>query len=201
MITPDTTPHAQQPLSLDPVCAAALRCFVVNGFHGTSIRQIAAEANLSVPGIYHHYPSKSAILEQLCTISMDSLLSALHHTLRTEGTTIERFEHLVSCLIEFHAEYQDLAFVTYSEIRSLPPEARETHLRQRREVQALVTELVEQGVAEGVFGTAHPRPAARAITNICLGVAQWYRPDGSLSVDTTVEVVTEICRDTVAYAR
>ena len=48
-----------------PVQGAALRCFARAGYHGTSIRSIATEANLSVPGLYHHWPSKQAILQAL----------------------------------------------------------------------------------------------------------------------------------------
>ncbi len=169
-------------LKVDPICAAALRCFVVSGFHGTTIRQIAAEAGLSVPGIDHHYESKSAILVALCELAMDQLLQASRLAVASGTTTLERFEHLTSCLIQFHAEYGEIAFVTYSEIRSLPPEAREEHLQARRDEQALVTEVVERGVAESIFATQNPTEAARAISTLCLGLSQWYRPGGPMSV-------------------
>ncbi|NLB46361.1 MAG: TetR/AcrR family transcriptional regulator [Microbacteriaceae bacterium] len=197
-MTPNYLP---QPLSIDPICAAALRCFTVSGFHGTSIRQIAAEAGLSVPGIYHHFPSKAAILVALCDIAMDGLLAASHESLQRGTTTLERFEHLVGCLIQFHAEYGDIAFVTYSEIRSLPEGAREKHLEQRREEQALVTEVVERGVSEGLFTTPHPRESARAISTLCLGVSQWYRPSGPMPVNELVRVYLDICKDTVRIVR
>ena len=41
------SPHT---MPIDPICLAALRCFAVSGFHGTSIRQIAAEAALADNG-------------------------------------------------------------------------------------------------------------------------------------------------------
>lgn len=188
-------------LKIDQICAAALRCFVVSGFHGTTIRQIAAEAGLSVPGVYHHYQSKSAILVALCELAMDELLTASRQAVASGTTTLERFERLATCLIQFHAEYGEIAFVSYSEIRSLPSEAREAHLQARRDEQALVTEVVEQGVAEGIFATHHPLEAARAISTLCLGISQWYRPGGPMSVPELVEVYLEICKDTVRMAR
>lgn len=186
-------------IPLDPICSAALRCFTVNGFHGTSIRQIAAEAELSVPGIYHHYPSKSAILEKISDTAMVELLKASRRALASGTNTLEQFEQLVSCLIQFHATYQDIAFVSYSEIRSLPPEEREHHLEQRRQEQALITGIVVQGAAEGLFTTSVPHHAARAITNICMGVSQWYRPGGTESVEDLIGIFTTICLDTVGY--
>lgn len=188
-------------LKIDPICAAALRCFVVSGFHGTTIRQIAAETGLSVPGIYHHYESKSAILVTLGELAMDALLKASRQAVASGSTALERFEHLASCLIQFHAEYGEIAFVTYSEIRSLPPAAREAHIEARRQEQALVTEVVEQGVAEGVFATQNPLEAARAISTLCLGLSQWYHPGGKMTVNELVEVYLEICKDTVRVVR
>ena len=82
-------------MPIDPICLAALRCFAVSGFHGTSIRQIAAEAGLSVPGLYHHYPSKGAILVALCEAAMRELLTASRAAIAAGSTTLERFERLV----------------------------------------------------------------------------------------------------------
>lgn len=48
---------------------AALRCFLKLGYHGTSVRDIAAAANLSLGAVYTWYPDKlslfSAVLERL----------------------------------------------------------------------------------------------------------------------------------------
>ncbi len=47
--------------SQERVLLAALECFVERGYHGTTIRQIANRAGVSVPGLYHHYASKLAL--------------------------------------------------------------------------------------------------------------------------------------------
>src|SRR5690606_25412480 len=45
------------PSTLPKPLEAALEAFAERGYDGTSIREIAARAGLSVPGLYHHYPS------------------------------------------------------------------------------------------------------------------------------------------------
>ncbi|MEV0761776.1 TetR/AcrR family transcriptional regulator [Nocardia sp. NPDC050435] len=40
----------------------ALKSFAENGFHGSSIADIAALCGLSQPGLLHHFPSKAALL-------------------------------------------------------------------------------------------------------------------------------------------
>jgi AcrR family transcriptional regulator len=47
---------------------AAERLFLEQGFHGTSMRQIAQEAGgIAVGGIYNHFPSKEAIFQALAS--------------------------------------------------------------------------------------------------------------------------------------
>lgn len=65
---------------------AALRCFLKLGYHGSSVRDIAAAAKLSLGAVYTYFPDKlslfSAVLERL---SADFLLgdSKLRHYLAT----------------------------------------------------------------------------------------------------------------------
>ena len=49
---------------------AAIRLFVERGVDGTSIRQIAKEAGISVGALYNHYPSKEdmALTRYLATV-------------------------------------------------------------------------------------------------------------------------------------
>lgn len=187
-------------LELSQISRAALDCFVETGYHGTTTRQIAKAAHLSVPGVYHHYASKHEILVDISEQAMCTLIAAAQQAVEQTGERlIDRFDALVECLVQFHADFSDVAFVSFSEIRSLNPEARAHHQEQRRQVQEMITSLVEEGVASGEFGTSHPRTVGRAISSICLGISQWYRPDGGVSVETLAEAHVQICRDTVGW--
>lgn len=44
------------------ILAAAKRCFSRSGFHGTSMQEICAEAEMSPGSLYRYFPSKEAII-------------------------------------------------------------------------------------------------------------------------------------------
>lgn len=44
------------------ILAAAMTCFARTGFHGTSIRQVCTEAEMSPGALYRYFPSKEAII-------------------------------------------------------------------------------------------------------------------------------------------
>lgn len=189
-------------MPLGKVHTAALECFAANGFHGTSIRQIAQTAGLSVPGLYHHYSSKHEILDSLCVIAMDTLLRASHAVVeRPDATALNRFDDLIRVMVLFHARFSSIAFVTLTEIRSLRGDAKERHIAARNEQQALLNQLVDEGKAEGAFAAPHSHHAARAITAACLGVSRWFRPDGPNTPEELAEIYVDICRSTAGADR
>ena len=53
------------------ILEAAIRVFAEHGYHGTTTRELAQRSGLSVPGVYHYYPSKQDILFDLMTVIID----------------------------------------------------------------------------------------------------------------------------------
>jgi AcrR family transcriptional regulator len=56
---------AERPDRRDSIMEAALHCFVERGYHGTSIPEIAAQANIAAGTIYHYFASKEALVNAL----------------------------------------------------------------------------------------------------------------------------------------
>ncbi|PAY22038.1 TetR family transcriptional regulator [Dietzia natronolimnaea] len=175
------------PDTLSPPLRAALVVFARHGYHGASIRMIAEEAGLSVPGLYHHYRSKQAILAALVDTAMDELFE--HSEAAVEdagGDPVARFENLVESLARFHMARSDQAFVASTEMRSMDPGVRDHHIAQRDSQQAMLEDTIRAGVDSGDFACEHPEDAARAISSLCVSISSWYRPDGPLTADDVV---------------
>ena len=180
---------------LPPILASALECFMEHGYHGTTIRQLASRAGLSVPGLYHYYPSKHALLVAIASHAMNDLWLRSGQALAEAGSDLSRqFDLLVECLVLFHARRRGLAFIAFSEIRSLEPGARADHIAARDRQQRLMDDILAKGAGEGIFRTPHPREAGTAVVTMCTGVAQWFRLDGELSPEELAERYRVIAR-------
>ncbi|MCJ0905474.1 TetR/AcrR family transcriptional regulator [Rhodococcus sp. ARC_M6] len=186
-------------LGLPKPLAAALEAFVEQGYHGASIRDIAARAGLSVPGLYHHYPSKQALLIGLTTVVMGELLERTGVAEMEAGSDpSDRFDAVIESLLRFHMFRREQSFVASSELRSMEPEGRAKYIAQRDAQQKQVDQIVLDGVESGVFAAEYPEDASRAVVTMCVAVAQWYRPDGELSPGELVERYLGIARCTVS---
>ncbi|QSE93188.1 TetR family transcriptional regulator [Rhodococcus pseudokoreensis] len=183
---------------LSKVLAAALAAFVEKGYDGASIREIASRAGLSVPGLYHHYPSKQALLVGLTNVVMRDLLDRSRAAVSEAGPTPgERFDAVIESLLRFHMYRREQAFVASRETRSMEPESRQAYIALRDEQQEMLDDIVRDGVAAGHFRTPFPEDASRAVVTMCVAVSTWYREDGPLSPDELVDRYLAIARSAV----
>lgn len=170
-----------EPLDLDPVLRAAIATFVATGYHGATMRLVASNARMSVPGVYHHYPSKQHLLAAILDLAMTELHWRVPAA-RADGVTApERFANMVEALALFHAQRRDLAFIGASEMRSFDQPNRARIAASRTELQRLLDAEVDAAIRDGEFTTRHPRDAARAVATMCTSLPQWFRADGPTS--------------------
>lgn len=170
-----------QPLHTDPVLSAATAVFLRTGYHGASVRDVAAESGLSVSGIYHYHASKQVMLQRILDLGMDDLLWRCRAAAAAGGDEVERFSFLVETMALFHSHRREIGFLAASEMRSLDPAARSTMTTRRQAQQRLVDDEVAAGVESGRFRTPFPREASRAVVTMCKSIAEWYRPSGPLA--------------------
>lgn len=186
------------PSDLPRVLASALDVFAAQGYHGASIRDVAAGAGLSVPGTYHYYRSKQEILSALMVAVMNDLLGRCKDAVAESGSEPgEQFDRLVECLLRFHMFRREEAFVASSEIRSLEPDNRARYVALRDQQQRMLDDVVLAGVDRAQFATPYPLDASRAVVTMCVGVSSWFRIDGLLDPDELVERYTALARGLV----
>lgn len=58
-------PSSRNEARRDQILKAAMKCFRENGFHGSSVAELAKHAGMSVGHIYHYFENKDAIIEAI----------------------------------------------------------------------------------------------------------------------------------------
>ena len=184
----------------DQILLAALECFLEKGYQGTSVRDIANRTELSVPGLYHHFESKIAMLEELMNETMDELLSDVREAFElARPDPVTRFEAVVESHVRFHCERREESFLGNSELRSLPVDSRARLIEKRREVQRHFEIVVEAGIEAEIFSVEWPHETARALASMCVAVASWYRPEGELSPNDVVAIYRDLGLQMVGF--
>ena len=186
----------------EPTAAAVLRAAVavmaVHGFHGASVRDVAAAAGTSPAVLYHHFGSKHGLLATMLDRGMDVLLTETEQALYdAPEDPVARLDAIVGAHVRVHLTAQRESLLGNSELRSLDAGARALVVSKRDAQQRMFDRVVRDGAARGLFATPYPEDAARVVTTACTAVAAWYRHGGPLGPDEIVARYTRIARDTV----
>jgi len=159
--------------------AAAL--FSEYGFNGTSMAELASAVGITKSSLYHHFPSKQALLSEIIELTVkrvtplvqevaDSELSAakrLRRALVLHTVEAIRDQHAIACFIE--------------EGRYLAPDFMATHVANRDAYEQVFRRLFEEGIGSGEFVEQDVGIAVKAVLGMCNSVVRWYRPGGAYS--------------------
>ncbi|MFF3332115.1 TetR family transcriptional regulator [Streptomyces sp. NPDC002888] len=169
----EVTPDAARRLLI-----AAVEAFAERGYHATTTRDIAGRAGMSPAALYIHYKTKEELLHRISRIGHEKAVEILRTAARGEGNATERLADAVSSFVRWHAGGRTTARVVQYELESLGPDARSEILALRRQVDAEVRGIVEEGVRTGEFDVLDIHGTTLAVLSLCIDVARWFNVDG-----------------------
>jgi AcrR family transcriptional regulator len=155
---------------------AAVDAFADKGFHATSTRDIAARAQMSPAGVYVHFASKEDLLFQLCRRGHVLALEIVVSARDSADTPPAQLVALVSSFSRWHAEHFRTARIVQYEFPQLSPEHREEVMTLRKQIDAVVKEVLEAGVSSGDFDVPDVAMTTLALQSLTIDVARWYKP-------------------------
>ncbi|PWU50612.1 TetR family transcriptional regulator [Micromonospora globispora] len=177
----DTAEQSRADATRARLLEAAVSAFAERGFHATTTRDIAAAAGLSPAALYVHHKSKEELLYLISRSGHDQVLRLVQDAIASSDDPATALRRVVHDFVVFHARDHTSTRVVNYELAALRPE----HLAEIRElrhrIDQAIRQLVEAGVAAGVFDAPDPKVAAAALLSLGIDLGRWYRHDGDWS--------------------
>lgn len=174
----------------DAIRAAAVHLFSVYGYHASPLRDIARIAGIQAASIYYHYANKEALLVEIMETYMQLLNSRLERIIREQTEPLHRLHEAIASHIRLHTSYKAEFFIIDTEIRALEGEHRTHILALRDHYEALLQDILHDGMQREVFRRTDVKVSSYAIIAMCTEVATWFRPDGRLTVQQVIDMYT-----------
>jgi AcrR family transcriptional regulator len=174
----EVTPDAARRLLV-----AAVEAFAERGYHATTTRDIAGRAGMSPAALYIHYKTKEELLHRISRIGHDRALDILRTAAGRDGNAAERLADAVRSFVRWHAAQHTTARVVQYELDALGPEARAEIVALRRQTDAAVRGIIEDGVAAGEFDVPDVPGTTLAVLSLCIDVARWFNVNGPRTPD------------------
>ncbi|QBI18525.1 TetR/AcrR family transcriptional regulator [Egibacter rhizosphaerae] len=154
------------------------------GYHQTTMEDIAHAVGVRKPTLYHYFKSKEEILFWIHEDFINLLLErAEQHASRLSDEPSEELREVIADIIGLMATHRGSVRVFFEHHRELTDEYRGTLEAKRDRYQAYVEDVVRRGVKRGEFREVDPRLTSLALFGMCNWAYQWFRPDGGLATE------------------
>ncbi|MFC3067813.1 TetR/AcrR family transcriptional regulator [Phenylobacterium soli] len=153
------------------VIEAARELFDTQGYQGTTIREIARHAGVSVGSVFTTFASKGEVLSQVMEERLDGLYAELDRVVpHLRGSTADKLRTLYAMLFAFEEPRTKLflSHIAAAYDWTLPPGARPYGANQR--LRDLLHEIVCKGMA---CGDVDPQTDVLAVVDLLVGTYAW----------------------------
>lgn len=194
---PDADWRRTDQLELTPILSAALDSFHERGYHGTSVREVARRAGVTVPVLYYYHENKEGLLTALLELSTGNVLARARAADIDGGADpVRRLANVVEAIVLRMTSRARLVALE-AEVRYLSPANRQRYSTVRKGIEEMVLRIVEDGTAAGDFEVDDPVETTRALLGMCQSIPRWYRIEGPLAPADVAQRYVAIARKTV----
>jgi TetR/AcrR family fatty acid metabolism transcriptional regulator len=138
------------------IIEAAVRVFARKGYYNSRVSDIAREAGIAAGTIYLYFRTKDDILVTLFREKMAQFVGSLRKAIADEPDAVAKLSRLIRLHFEMLEEDPQLAEVVQVELRQGQKFFRGASTHEIASYFALITSVLEEGVAEGRFRAELP---------------------------------------------
>jgi AcrR family transcriptional regulator len=184
--------QATRDQKLDTLLAATARVFAEQGYHRTSMRDLAKSARISLAGVYYYVRSKEELLYLIQRRNFEAVLAGMREALAGVSDPVQRLLRFIDNHLDYFASHMAEMKVLSHEAGGLSGEfLQQVNDMKREYTRALMDVLAE---VERVHGPAHVnrRVAAYALFGTMNWIYNWYDPMGDVGIEALSQQVARL---------
>lgn len=194
----DTTPrrpgrprgsvNANRDTTRGRILDVATELFAADGFHATSVADVAAGSNLQVGALYYHIKSKQYLLWEILRRYTEKALRAAKSVVASEGNAVDKLGKLIAVHVEIVTQHRREVTIQMRDADALNAEHAVELQALRQAVQDCWEQVLDEGYRAGMF-TCGDRVVVNGLLGMLNSVAYWYRPERG---DTPEHIAREL---------
>jgi len=175
---------------LDNLLRTAAAVFAEQGYHATSMRDLAKATGMSLAGMYYYVRCKDELLYQIQERCFMAVLEGARSALDAGTDPADRIDRLIRHHVTFFTDNMSEMKVLSHEADSLTKERQESINQLKKEYVALLADLI--GDAQGDAARADNHVAAYALFGMMNWIYTWYDPAGRIKPAQLAEQFSEM---------
>lgn len=163
----------------DAVIAAAARAFNRNGYHNTSLDDIATVLEVTKPTLYYYVKNKEQLLFQCFRTGLEPIRAAFHDIGHSSLPARERLKIVLLRYAEAIASEFGWCMVRAEDL-NLSDELQSHVKTLKSEIDQGIRRLIRDGIADKSIASCDPKMTAFALAGALNWIAHWYRDNQGL---------------------
>lgn len=181
----------------EAVLRAAAQAFNENGFHATSLDDVANRLSVTKPTIYYYVKNKDEILFECVRIALEMLQQAINDADAAGGKAIDKLIAAMRKYVEIVTMDFGMCLVRVGE-DPLPLASQKKLRRLKAGLDREFRKLIQEGIDEGSLAPVDPKIAAFTLAGALSWIGRWYRPDGPLSPEEIADQCIAVLMNGIA---
>lgn len=177
----------------EAILNAAAGLFASKGFRNTNIIEIGEACNASKSRMYHYFPSKEAMLEEMLRLHVDGLVKLAGDLVKRKDEPAKRLRDYIFLHLKYYYEGRDRHTVLIEDYGYLSEEAQDAIREGQQTLMGFLSALLQE-VNPEKFSAKHLASAhAMLIYGMLNWTYTWYKPSGKLSLETLASEASDFC--------
>lgn len=171
---------------------AAAELFSSRGYHGTSMRDIAAATGILPGSLYAHIRSKEDLLYDIVVRAAEQFLLGVRMVMEGPGGPEEKLQKAMRSHVGVVAHAREEARVFLEEWNALEEPRRTEVKRLRDQYEELWDGLIREGIRAGRLRQMDATLARLLVLSAANWTYTWYDPHGPLTPDEIADRFTDL---------
>ena len=174
------------------ILKVATSLFSSNGFKATSVRKIAADSGLSVPGMFHYFSTKEEILYEIMFNFIEDGYTKVTEIIESDIGPAQKLELLCDYYVQKYTKRQEELVILSFEGKSLTPKHQKQFNKTQQNVVKAIGDFLNELIRQNKVKPINPTVLTFLFYGMVHWTSTWYDTKGEVSPEKLGEIVREV---------
>ncbi len=188
----DQLKQKKQAYVQDEILSSAATLFAEKGFRAITITDVAARLGYTKSVVYYYFKNKNEILWQIFMRMHESYQETINEILAQNLPPDESLRQILYNHALHVMKKKDWTAIYFRDESELEPDQRLDMRKRKRDYDAKIEVIYQQGVEEKLFKDIPPHIAISGFMGMCNWLHMWFNDEGSLSAEQIAEYYCDL---------
>lgn len=163
----------------EAVLRMAVQLFLEQGYHRTTLSDVAERLNITKPALYNYFRGKDQILFECWAIGNERVEDGIAEIASGGGTGLAKLHKLIVSYAEVMTTDYGKSLVRF-DVRDLNEKNRKTVNAAKKKIDRAFRDYIAEGISDGTIRPCDPKLSAFAIAGSLNWIGHWFQRSGSM---------------------